>query len=139
MEAFGELQINTVSEHAANTNTDRTKPTSHYCNKAGHYKNQCPRLKNQKEPAAHPKKTILETTKVHPQTLTPTPTTTTTITTTKITENLELSTLLMRHVATRTTPQRDVVMEPMQQTGHFVGRGNQEDRLDLKNRTHSTF
>ena len=33
---------------------------------------------------------------------------------TKLTENLELSTFPERHVAKRTTPQRDVMLEPMQ-------------------------
>ena len=50
----------------------------------------------------------------------------------KLTENLEPSTLPVRHVAKRTTPQRDVTLEPMQQTGHFPGRTN------LKNRAHTT-
>ena len=41
----------------------------------------------------------------------------TTLAPTKIylTENIELSTLPVRHVAKRTTPQRDVTLEPMQQ------------------------
>ena len=55
-----------------------------------------------------------------------------TLTTTKLTENLELSTLSVRHEAERTTPQKDVTLEPMQQTSHFPGRTN------LKNRTHTT-
>ena len=46
--------------------------------------------------------------------------------------NLELSTLPVRHVAKRTTPQRYATLEPMQQTGQFPGRTN------LKNRTHTT-
>ena len=50
---------------------------------------------------------------------------------TKLTEHLERSTLPVRHVAKRTTPQKDVTLEPMQQTGHFPGRTN------LKNRTHT--
>ena len=33
---------------------------------------------------------------------------------TKLTERLELSTLPVRHVSIRTTPQRDVTLEPMQ-------------------------
>ena len=57
--------------------------------------------------------------------------TTLTPTITNLTENLELSTHPVRHVAKRTTPQRDVTFEPMQQTGHFPGRTN------LKNRTHA--
>ena len=47
--------------------------------------------------------------------------TTLTPTITKLTENLELSTLPVRQVAKRTTPQRDVTLEPMQQTSHFPG------------------
>ena len=58
--------------------------------------------------------------------------TTLTPTTTKLTETLELSALPVRHVAKRTIPQRDVTLEPMQQTGPFPGRTN------LKNRTHTT-
>ena len=51
---------------------------------------------------------------------------------TKLIETLEFSTLPVRHVAKRTTPQRDVTLEPMQQTGSFPGR------INLKNRTHTT-
>ena len=58
--------------------------------------------------------------------------TTLTPTITKLTENLELYTLPVRHLAKRTTPKRDVTLEPMQQTDHFPGRTN------LKNRTHTT-
>ena len=58
--------------------------------------------------------------------------TTLTPTITKLTETLELSTLPVRHVKKRATPQRDVTLEPMQQTGPFPGRTN------LKNRTHTT-
>ena len=37
LEAPDELQINTVGHNTANT--DRTKPTRHYCKKPGHYRN----------------------------------------------------------------------------------------------------
>ena len=50
----------------------------------------------------------------------------------KLTENLELSTLPVRHVAKRTIPQKDVTLEPRQQTGPFPGR------LNFKNRTDTT-
>ena len=49
LEAPGELPINTVSQHATNTNTDRPKPTRHYFEKPGHYRNQCHQLKRQNE------------------------------------------------------------------------------------------
>ena len=49
LEAPDELQINTVSQNTVNANADRTKPTCHYCQKPGHYKNQCRLLKKQRE------------------------------------------------------------------------------------------
>ena len=54
-------------------------------------------------------------------------------------ENLELFFLPERHVAKRTTPQRDVRLEPMQQTGHFPGRSKEKDRMELNNRMHKTL
>ena len=41
--------MGTVSQHASNINVDRHKPTCHHCKKPGHYINQCPLLKRQKE------------------------------------------------------------------------------------------
>ena len=49
LEAPDELQINTVNHNTVNANTDKTKPTCHYCKKPGHYKNQCRLLKKQRE------------------------------------------------------------------------------------------
>ena len=49
LEAPDEPQINTVSHNTVNANTDKTKPTCHYCKKPGHYKNQCRLLKKQRE------------------------------------------------------------------------------------------
>ena len=45
-----------------------------------------------------------------------------------MTENLKLSAYTAEHVETQNTPQRIVTMEPMQQTGHFTGRANRQDR-----------
>ena len=50
----------------------------------------------------------------------------------KIDRNSRTLYLPVRHVAKRTTPRRDVTLEPMQQTGPFPGR------INLKNRTHTT-
>ena len=49
LEAPDELQIITVSHNTVNANTNKTKPTFHYCKKPGHYKNQCRLLKKQRE------------------------------------------------------------------------------------------
>ena len=49
LEAPDKLQINTVSQQPTNTNADRPKPTCHHCKKSGHYRNQCRLLKKQQE------------------------------------------------------------------------------------------
>ena len=67
------------------------------------------------------------------QTTTPTIiTTSTTKTVTELKGSQKLFIHPLRHVERRTTPYRDVMLEPMQQTGHFPGRAN------LKNRTQRT-
>ena len=53
-------------------------------------------------------------------------------------ENQKLFIHAVKHVAKRTTPQGDVMFEPMQQTGHFPGRANRENIVDNINRTRRT-
>ena len=82
-------------------------------------------------------KFFMEPKKVTPISLsqTTTPTiiaTTTTKTVTELKESQKLSIHAVRYVAKRTTPQRDVMFEPTQPTGHLPGRAN------LNNRTHRT-
>ena len=87
-------------------------------------------------------KILLETKTVTPinrtQTIITKITTTTTKTVTELKGSQKLFILSVRHVAKRTTPQRDVMFEPMQQKGHFPGRANRQDRVDVINRTHRT-
>ena len=45
---------------------------------------------------------------------------------TKMTERLKLSVYPVEHVETQNIPQRNVTMEPMQQTGRFPGRANRQ-------------
>ena len=74
------------------------------------YENQCHQLKKQQQQAADTKNTSGKNISA------------TTISNSKpnnnkkITKNLELSTHLVRHVAKRTTPQKDVILEPTPQT-----------------------
>ena len=63
---------------------------------------------------------------------------TTTKTVTELKGSQELFIIPVRHVAKRTTPQRDVMLEPMQQTCHIPGTANRKDRVDIINRTHRT-
>ena len=51
LEAPDEQQINSVSQHATNTNADRPTATCHHCKNPGHYRNQCRLLKKQREQA----------------------------------------------------------------------------------------
>ena len=41
LEAPDELQINTVTQQATQQNSEKPKPTCHYCKKSDHYRNQC--------------------------------------------------------------------------------------------------
>ena len=73
------------------------------------------------------------------QTTTPTIITTTSIKT--VTESKGSQKLFIhpvRHVTKRNAPQKDVLLETMQQTGHFPGKANRKDRVDLNNRAHRT-
>ena len=76
-----------------------------------------------------------------PITLFPTTTILTTKTIKTVIEQNESQKLFIhavRHVAKGTTPQKDVMFEPMQQTSHCPGRANRRDRVDITNRTHRT-
>ena len=133
LEAPDELQRNTVSQQLTNANADRRKPTCHQCEKLRRFRNQCRLLKTQRG-QLKTIKLILETETMTPITLsqTTTPTISTTKTVTELKGSQKLFIHSVRHVARRTTPQRDVILEPMQQTGHFPGRAK------LNNRTQRT-
>ena len=125
LEAPDELQINIVSQHATNIIADRPKPTCHHCKNqeitgisVACWKNSENKLKIHK--------IILEKETVTPITLSHTtaPTTISTSTTKTVIElkgSQKLFIHPLRHVARRTSPLRDVMLEPMQQTGHFPG------------------
>ena len=48
LESPDELQTDAMSQHATNTNADRTKPMCHHFKKRGQYRNQCCLLKKQR-------------------------------------------------------------------------------------------
>ena len=85
--------------------------------------------------------TILVTIIVVKQTLIPTSTKPSlmampTVQTTEMTEKHEFSTYTLRPVAKRTTPQRNVILEPMQQTDRLLGL---EDRSNKVQNNHKTY
>ena len=142
LEAPVELQINTVSQDNANANAGRPKPTCHHCKNQNITEISVTCGKNS-ENELKILEILLETKTVTPKTLTQATTSTIkTTTTTKTVTQLKGSQQLfihgVRHVAKRTTTQRDVMLRPMQQTGHFPGRANRKDRVDIIHRTHST-
>ena len=49
LEATDELQINTVTQQPRQQNSEKPKPTCHYCKKPSHYRNQCRQLKQEKD------------------------------------------------------------------------------------------
>ena len=57
---------------------------------------------------------------------------TTTETVTDPKESQELFTHSMRHVARQTIPQRNVIMEPMQQIDRLPGREDRKDKIRSK-------
>ena len=44
-------EINTVTQRATLRNPEKPKPTCHHCKKPGHYRNQCPHFKREKDQA----------------------------------------------------------------------------------------
>ena len=136
LEALDEIPINNVSQQPTNTNADRHKPKCHHCKKPGLYRNRCRLLKKPRERTENNQNNPGNKT-VPPIPLTRTvmlTTLTTTKTVTKLKESQKLFIHPARHVAKRTTPQTDVMLEPMQQTGHFLGRANRKDRVDIINK-----
>ena len=131
LEAPDELPINNVSQQPTNTNADRPKPKCHHYKKPGHYRNQCRLLKKQLEQTESNQNNPGKKT-VPPITLTRTVMSTTTITTEtviKLKESQKLFTQPVRHVEKQTTPQRNVILEPMQPIDRLPGTEDRKDRI----------
>ena len=140
LEAPDELPINNVSQQPANTNANRPKPTCHHCKKPGHYRNQCRLLKKQREQTEdaqkNPGNKNSSANTSNPNSNVNNNNINETVTEPEGSQKLFIHPV--RHVAKRTIPQRDVMLEPMQQTGHFPGRENRKNIVHIINRTHRT-
>ena len=130
LEAPDELPINNVSQQPTNTKADRPKPTCHHCKKPGHYRNQCRLLKKQREQTENNQNNPgNKTVPPIPLTRTVMPTTITIIETiTELKESRKLFTHPVRHVEKQTTPQRNVILEPMQPIDRLPGTEDPKDR-----------
>ena len=135
LEAPDELQINTVSHNTVNANADKTKPTCHYCKKPRHYKSQCRLLKKRREQTENNqnnpgnKNSDVSTSNPNGNVNNPK---TTTETATETKESHELFTHPVSHVAKQTIPQRNVIMEPMQQIDRLPGTEDRRDKIRSK-------
>ena len=135
LEAPDELQINTVSHNTVNANTDKTKPTCHYCRKPGHYKNQCRLLKKQREQTennqnnpgnknsdantSNPNGNVNNHNNNNRNR-------------NRAEKSQKLFTHPVRHVARQTISQRDAIMEPMQPIDRLPGREDRKDKIRSK-------
>ena len=131
LEAPDELPINNVRQQPTNTNADRPKPTFHHFKKPEHYRNQCRLLKKQREQteidqnnpgnknsaANNSNRTVMSTTTITKQTVI------------KLKESQKLFTHPVRHVEKQTTPERNVILEPMQPIDRLPGTEDQKDRI----------
>ena len=132
LEVPDEMPINTVTHQAPQKNSEKPKPTCHHCNKLGHYQNQCPQLKREKEQLEIIRIVPTITMVASKQTLAPTMKLQTvpkrTIQINRKTEDLDLSSHPMRPVVDLTTPQRNVTLEQTQRTGRLPGIDDRKDR-----------
>ena len=118
-----ELHVIKLRKHATDSYIRKTKPTFRHCKKYQEITEfSC---KNNKLKA---RKRLLEILTVAQMTLTPTRT--------KLTKTLKLSVYLQEHKERQTSSLRNATMEPMEQTGHFLGRTSRRDRKNFNNRTH---
>ena len=132
LEAPDELQINTVTQQAAQQNSEKPKLTCHQGKKSSHYRNQCRQLKwetdqarnntniaDKKEVVKKTVTTIIKFLSIPKQT----------IQIIKKTEDLGLSAQSVRPVAKLTIPQRNVILEQMQRTDRLLGTDDQKDKI----------
>ena len=137
LESPEELQLKVVSHYATDTIAEGPKPTCHHFKTPGYYGKWCPLL-NKKEQVegtqtnpggknSGAKNSIPNNNNNNNKN-------------NKNSNRAEKSQKLfidaVRHVAKRTTPQRDIMFEPMQRKGHFSRTANRNDRVEIINRTH---
>ena len=122
LEAPDELQINTLMQEATKQNSEKSESTCHLCKKPGHYQNQCRKLKRKKERARINQKNADNTATFNSgqtdfnsnKMFLTIPTQTLHLI--KKTEDLDLSTNLVRPVVKLTIPLRNVTLEKTQRT-----------------------
>ena len=134
LEAPDELPINNVSQQPTNTNADRPKPTCHHCKKPGHYRNQCRLLKKHREQTENnqnnPGSKTSDTNTTNPNSnVNNNNNNRNTETVTELKERQKLFTHPVRHVEKQTSPQRKIILEPMQPIDRLPGTEDQKDRI----------
>ena len=132
LEALDELPVNNVSQQPTKSNSDKPKPTCHHCKKPGHYRNRCRLLKKQREQTENnqnnPGNKNSDANTSNPNSKV---TTNNNNRNSNRAENLlpTLFTHPVRHVEKQTTPQRNVILEPMQPIDRLPGIEDRKDRI----------
>ena len=138
LEAPDELQINTLKPNRANANPNRTKPTRHYGKKPGHFRNQCRLLKKQREETENNqhnpgnKNSDANTSNQKGYVNNPNNNNNKNSNRTERKASQKLFTHSVRHVAGRTNPQRNAIMEPMQLIDRLPGRKTGKTKSGLR-------
>ena len=130
-----ELQINTVSHNAVNSNADGPKPTCHHCEKPGHYRIQCRLLKKQREQTEKNQNfpgnknsdgnTSNASSNVNNHN-------NNNKNSNRAEKSRKLFIHLVRHVARQTIPQRNATTEPMQPIDRLPGKKGRKDKMGSK-------
>ena len=132
MKTAVDFKMDTVMQHATKSNPEKLKPACYQCKKPGHHKNQWHQLKKEKDQTWGIKNSASNDNSAQTN---PTRTATMTIQTTEMTETSEFPTHLVRPVEKQTTPQKIVILQPMQQTDHLIGIKDRQDKVGINDRT----
>ena len=130
---------------ARKLNSEKPIPTCYHFQKLGQYRIQCGQLKREKQQTEGAKigvgnKTMAKRTLTLRTTATKTPILSVILKQiTETTENPELSTHSVRPMAKGNTPERNAILEPMQQTDCLLGIEDRQDKVKINNRILKTM
>ena len=135
LEAPDEMQLNTVIQQDTRQNSEKPKPTCHHCKKPGHYRNQCRQLKREKDQAQNNTDSATTNknnngsaqTNSNPNHKVPVANKANNANNQRE-RKLDPFSHPVRHVAERTTPQRDATLEQTQQTDRRPGIDGRKDK-----------
>ena len=139
------MQLNSATQQTTKLNPEKRKPTCHHCKNRVTTKTSVfnsKKRENKMTPTKMvPVTTIIVIITVVKQTLTPRTKKPSVmvlprVRTTEKTGNQELSTHPVRHVVKRSTPHRNVILDPIHQPDRLLGIEDQWNKIKTNNKTH---